>query len=116
MSRVLCFCLCVVVGLYVSEVFGFRDPFKPVSSSTIKTMKLNKFKREGRLGMIIKLVGIVWDETSPSAVLVYDGEKHVLEEGGRVGSVYMVTIFEDEVVLEYQKQTFRLRVGDVKKL
>ena len=109
MKLILCFGILIVYfSMIVSQPIQFsRDPFVEITEVTVFDDPNNESKT-----MVIKLTGIIWDDSSPAAVLDVSGSTHVVYEGNNVFWINVVSISSSSIVLEGNDRQYMVRLGE----
>jgi hypothetical protein len=87
---------------------GARDPFTWAPAVVERQLREQR-PVENKVFKQLVLTGILWDDTSPLAII--DGT--VLKEGDEVRGAVIRSIYRDEVVLELDKDFYNLRFSEL---
>jgi hypothetical protein len=103
----------VSLGMLFASIDYSRDPFKPVSYSSLLTEEVGL--ASDKIERVI-LTGIIWDKDNPFAIISAEGLRHIVQIGDLVGTYTVEKIDLHNVTLKLENKTLILEEGKVSKL
>lgn len=102
-------------GSDARPIYVDRDPFS--DSFSVKKYKPTKVARQvpAHHNIRIKVLGIVWDETHPNAILSFNGKSQIVGVGDRYLSRKIIKITKKKVWLKGKTKTSILAVDKGKR-
>ena len=100
----LIFIFCVSSGSIFAEV-PLRNPFKPVSLSSLSTANVQKEMMIDMRPSMLMVKGVIWDDKSPVVMLSYKSRNFVLEKGDTFFGRKIWNIFKESVVVGLEEDS-----------
>ena len=98
----------LAVTLWASPAKFSRDPFQPIGSMSSQS---GYIVSEDDIE-IIRLTGIVWDDSHPAAVIQAGRLKHVLYSGDALGVLKLLAVHPKKIEVSVNGEIFMLDLGE----
>ncbi len=108
--------LVVIVSLYAVSIQAqplefSRNPFKPTGPSRAPQLVSTTGSLDDIILDSIKLIGVVWDELDPAAMIQVAGVQKVVYQNEQFQDIKINTIGQDSLAFTYQDEKFMLHLG-----
>ena len=104
------FLLSVLLLTLVDFSYAQRDPFKLLTLKDLDKTYVNTEEPVLKSGKL-RLVGVVWDEFKPTALVEFSQKQRVLHTHDIINNYKVIDIQKNMVILEKNKKKIELKLG-----